>query len=403
MTIALALAGGSWAAGCGSEDQGGADVALDVAFPDAPDTAADTSTTVVAFVALCDGYADACCKLERCFYPNSAVSDEACKVAARGVCEATVQTPLGTYIDPGTIHYRGDVAGECYAPYLAVACDDVGDLTGSPPLACNQAFEGTLDEGAACAFDDLCKPELFCKPAADGTCPGTCARRAGLGERCNQVDALCAKDLRCGTWGAEDSICVAPKVAHGEPCKLFEQCPDGDFCDSESGTCEARIAAGAACKSGCVAGYTCDGEPGAMTCVKLPVKGEPCDFMCALPAVCIDKVCVDQPVAGDSCDNEFSSCGSFLATLQCDPKTKTCVPYLPLGATCGGVDAPSRCAGGYCDRPDFASPGTCKAYKGYGEACTGYEMCGKLTCKDDGTCGVDTNPCRGPGPLNAWQ
>ncbi|MFO0747930.1 MAG: hypothetical protein U1F43_20060 [Myxococcota bacterium] len=387
-------------AGCGGEDKGGSDLLLDVAFPDAPD-GADTTTSSYAFVELCDGYADACCKLERCFFPDNLVSDEACKQAVRRVCEDTVTAPIGTYIDPGTVHYSPSAVGACYAPYLAATCDELGDVTGNPPLECKSAFEGTVDEGGACAFDDICKPDLFCKPAADGTCPGTCAPRKGLGETCNDNDAICQKDLICTGFGATDGVCAARHVGSGEACVAFDQCPEGHFCPvTTTKVCTPFLAEHAACSSfGCAPGLYC--TDAGSTCEKVPEKGQACEYTCARPAVCIDGTCVDQPKAGDSCDNEFSSCGTFTASLQCDPGTKTCVPYIATGEPCGGANKPSRCADGYCDGA-LGEAGTCRPFKNFGDACSGFSECGRLSCLDDGHCGVDQNPCRGPGPLNGW-
>lgn len=397
-TLALGAAGAG-SAGCGDGDKTERDGNLDVQFPDAPDTGSETSQSY-SFVELCDGFAEAACKFDRCIYPTGAVSDEDCKKAVRENCEAAVSGPIGTYIDPGTIHYHEDKAGECFGAYIDATCEELGDITGDPPLACETAFEGTLAEGADCAFDQVCKPELFCKPGAGGTCPGTCAKRVALGGECNNDDAICQLGMVCGGPTAGPATCRPSKVESGGDCAYLEQCPEGEFCDRTAGHCTAYLGPGATCVNfGCQSGYYCTGDEGARTCQKLPVLGEDCpDYTCKSPAICIDGHCVAQPGEGDSCDNEFSSCGSFTASLQCDPGTKTCVPYLPLGSACGGPNGMVRCAGGYCTAT-LEAAGTCEPYKQFGDDCEGFQMCGKLSC-EDGKCGRVSSPCRGTGRLD---
>lgn len=375
---------------CGDGDKGGSDAALEVQFPDGttPDGEVSSSTS---FVTLCDDYAAAACKLDACLAPGSVVSAEDCRKAVRDVCEATITGPIGTHID-GDIFFDGQAADECLA-HFDVTCADAGDATGDVPVACEEAFDGTLSEGAACSFDALCKPELFCKgTASDGACSGTCSKRSQLGESCADDTKLCARGLRCG--GSD--TCEKRKVATGEACTNgFEQCPDSDFCIAS--VCTPRIALGQSCADNdfaCARGLTCRAD----VCATPPGNvGDACDYGCGNGLLCVSGVCAAQPEAGDPCIGEFGSCGSgFTKRLQCDRATNTCIKWFALGDACGGPNQGSACDGSYCDATLDAA-GTCVAYKSPGAACEPFSSeCGRLGCNADGVCASDESACRGP-------
>lgn len=389
-------------AACGSEANQGADVGLDIAFNgDAPDTRETQSSYSV--VTLCDGLARSCCKLDECIMPGQVAPD--CVAQTRTLCTDTLTGPLLTHLDQGELSFNPDAAEGCYGAFDAATCDDISNLTGDPPAGCGAAFIGTIAEGAACPFDAVCAPGLFCKAGADGTCPGTCAKRKALGEACNAGNALCASDLACTSFQATvDGVCVTPKVARGAACVAGSQCQEGvDYCDTTAHVCKARLGVGAACPNhnecDFRAGLMCAGATGSETCVARPGENAACDGVCADGFVCAfdSKVCVKEPALGDDCVDAVTGCGHFNG-LQCDPATQKCIAWLALGAACGGPNAPQQCLGGYCDG-DFQTAGHCAPSKHLGDACEGFNQCGKLACVD-GHCAVGGNPCRGPGRLD---
>lgn len=382
-------------AACPDEDTGGGDTNLEVSFPDGTNETSEVSESY-SFVELCDGYAAALCNIDRCIFPESEVSDEDCRRQTREVCEDTITGPIGTHID-GSIFYQPASASECIEHFAGIGCDAMNDATGDIPVACEEVFNGTLDVGAACTFDALCKPELFCKASAPvepgETCSGTCAVRKLEGESCTTTDAICARGLICSAFSADDTgTCQKRKVALGDACVYGDQCPDGAYCDD---TCKARVTAGNACAAfECAQGLTCFED----TCQTPPGLGEACESGCTAGLTCISGTCAEEADEGEPCVGEFNSC-SFVKRLQCDLETDTCVKYFALGEACGGPNKPGRCDGGWCNAT-FDAPGTCVAFKSAGDACEVFsDECGRLSCLESGVCGPFRDPCRGPGSL----
>jgi hypothetical protein len=384
---------------CGDSSQS-PDAGLDLGFPDATDVV-DTTSSAVALVELCDGYARACCKLQICFNPGQSALEDGCVEAVRERCDDGVFGPVDTHVRPGNLSYSADAAGACLAPYLAATCEGLGEVTGAPAIECEQVFVGSLAAGEACDFDQMCAGDLFCKPSSEGTCPGTCAARAKLGEACNESRQLCDKDLVCTGFGDREGTCVAAEVARDAACELLLQCPSGQFCDDDLGRCRDLIAQGEACPGfGCVRGLNCNGNPG--TCEPLPGEGSPCEFTCAAGLECdaSREVCVTAPSeVGDPCIDSFAPCGRGNG-LQCRNSDKTCVGPAALGAPCGGDSGISRCDFGWCDG-DFQTVGQCRPWKAFGDPCERFDgSCGPFECFQ-GKCALRGGPCRGPR-LDEW-
>jgi len=382
---------------CGSSDKDNADGNLDVRFPDGTTPDASETSESTTFITLCDGYAAGVCHLDECFYPASSVSLDDCKKAVRDICEATITGPIGTHID-GDIFFDGSAAQACIDHFADAPCATIGDTTGDVPVACEEVFDGTLSEGAACTFDALCKPELFCNGTATGdTCSGTCTKRALLGQPCDSDTLLCARGLLCNS---ASGTCIAHHMQTGEACIYNEHCPATDYCDTSVHLCKTRIAQGASCTNfGCASGLTCLGDP--KTCQPLPTHvGDACDFGCGAGLLCTSGTCAAQPEEGEPCIGDFGSCGDgYGKRLQCDPVSDTCIKWYQLGDACGGPNQGSACDGGYCDAT-FDTAGTCVPYKAPGDACDPFSsQCGHLGCTEAGTCSVDRDPCRGTTTL----
>jgi hypothetical protein len=93
-------------------------------------------------------------------------------------------------------------------------------------------------EGFSCNVAD----GLHCASGSDGA-PSTCKRLLASGSTCSFSDS-CEKGLVC-----KQGVC-APRGAIGAECDPFsvEPCVDDAFCESQSKTCQAQKAPGAACE-----------------------------------------------------------------------------------------------------------------------------------------------------------
>jgi hypothetical protein len=403
LVIGVVAAVGLALGGCSDGDESGGDVDVGVSFPDAlPDTGGEVSERV-DFVELCDGYARACCKLQICFNPEQDALAQGCVEAVRERCDDGLFGPVNTHVTPGAVTYSADAAGACLTPFLQASCDGLSAVTGSPAIACGEVFVGTKKVGEGCDFDQMCEGELFCKPASDGTCPGTCAVRAAVGEPCNGLRQLCADGSTCTGFGDRDGSCVVSEVARDGACELGLQCPDGQFCDTGVGRCLDFLTKGQACPGfGCQAGLICIGGESDKTCQDFPKLGEACEFTCAAGLECDlqDKVCITAPTkAGDACIRSAFPCGRQ-SGLQCRNSDRTCVGALALGEACGGDTGLSRCDFGWCDG-DFQTVGECRPWRAFGDACEAFDgSCGPFECFQ-GKCALRGGPCRGPR-LDQW-
>jgi hypothetical protein len=318
-------------------------------------------------------------------------------------CDDGLFGAVSTHVSSGVVRYSGDAAAVCLTPYLEARCEDLGGVTGNPAIECGDVFVGTKKAGEPCEFDQMCERPLFCRPGADGTCPGTCAAKSGPGEACNGLRQLCADGLTCTGFGDRDGTCVRSKVGRGEACELGLQCPDGQFCDDASGRCTDLLGPGAPCPGfGCRSGLTCAGESQSRSCQALPGLGEPCEFTCAEGLVChtFDEVCVTAPQkAGDPCVTAIWPCGVGTG-LQCRNSDGTCVGPQPIGTACGGDTGISRCDFGWCDGT-FQQAGQCRPWLEFGAACEPFNgSCGPFECFQ-GSCSLPGGPCRGPR-VGSW-
>lgn len=271
---------------------------------------------------------------------------------------------LQSAIDSGRVSYDSSKVGDCLAEIEASGC---AALDNPMPDACNEALEGTVEDGGDCSLDFECMGRSFCD-RAPGTCPGECSPPRAAGGDCTD-NAHCEAGLVCSN---ETSRCVAP-AGVGEPCEQGEpQCEsgllcigadddagtpgscrtrgevfvaaEGETCDLEGGTwcqeglscviteaslagvtleCQAEVAAGASCFVGlpdqCPSDQYCAGHNLMLgmpegTCEPLPGSGDPCAEVflgarCAADHVCVSDVCRPVQRNGESCMDD-SQCYS---------------------------------------------------------------------------------------------
>ncbi len=288
----------------------------------------------------------------------------------------TAEEALATLPDAiaaGRVKYDGSKVSRCLEDVVARGCDG---LSQREPPSCQEAIEGTVDEGEACELDAECSGDRYCKVGS--ACPGACAPYEQAGGKCVSNDH-CATGLKCSRSGA----CVAPSK-QDEACNQGEpDCADGLICLREDaaaktpGTCLviAKVLsgkAGDACSldgSLCAAGLSCEVKavaPIAGECVARVAAGAACraafpdvcpdDQYCQLPANPLDAgTCKDKPVAGQACAKGVGA------------EANICAPY-------------ARCDAGVCREPARA-----------GESCSADATCYSDHC--DGEC-VIGNGCR---------
>ncbi|MCU0665140.1 MAG: hypothetical protein MUC50_22795 [Myxococcota bacterium] len=167
----------------------------------------------------------------------------------------------------------------------------------APGLTCLFGLDtcGTLaGPGEPCTVGvRFCADGLGCRPSDN-----TCQEGPGVGEPCydNPPDPLCGQGLGCD-FGPQ-SLCI-PISGEGSPCNSDRTCTADTYCDWSIMQCAARLVEGAPCKYGneCLAGHECRSQAGAVTCLPLPTREEPCVYDCASGLVCKG--------AGGQCVPEF--------------------------------------------------------------------------------------------------
>ncbi|MFO0681717.1 MAG: hypothetical protein U0234_06690 [Sandaracinus sp.] len=275
-----------------------------------------------------------------------------CEAQLTAFYENYVLAPYRDAIDAGHIVYRADRAGACFDALGAVSCEGL-DAT---PSACQEVFQGTLADGAACTMQEECSATSTCT-GGSGSC-GTCTHVPQLGEACTDTtgcgtgsycDATsmrctaaiaqggactpdgpnrCANNLVCvpSTSNPAQGTCSAtPIVGAGESC-ASARCQDGLTCAVSStgstcraprtdGTCQLSFSGPGDCGAtqACNASFGADG-----TCVAIPTTGQACTSTCQAPARCVDdgsggRVCLVPHANGEACTGR-GDCWSGVCT-----------------------------------------------------------------------------------------
>lgn len=263
-----------------------------------------------------------------------------------------VDDDLIAAVHAGKVIYHADKAGECLAG-VAPTCEQTNTPGVRPePEACDQAFEGTVGEGGACALDEECISQDCDTPSCpDACCQGTCTGgtvppRPHVGESCliesRCIDsycddttnlctsyladgAACMLNLQCASNSCVGDVCH-PRAHTGEACgqDVASCLLIGDHCSDTTMTCTPVGLDGDACTSDedCSTIYDCDTTTG--TCVLLPQLGE----SCAETQDCLDRsicdpttmLCTAPRADGQTCEFD-EDCDS----RHCDGTTATCV------------------------------------------------------------------------------
>jgi hypothetical protein len=119
--------------------------------------------------------------------------------------------------------------------------------------------------GEACGVKNgypFCPEEYFCRqeaPVNGVRPPGTCERKAGLGDTCTGPGA-CLPSLRCSTLITTGTCLLKAPLDAG--CIAYDDCEDTLYCNTKSQRCEQLPDAGGDCsfdRTGyrCAPGFTC--------------------------------------------------------------------------------------------------------------------------------------------------
>jgi hypothetical protein len=278
-----------------------------------------TCTAYGGVGAPCDGAGQRCAFLLACG-PHDADGAFTCEAKKESGAACSTETECDDYLClSGTC--RPGHSGEPCAPWgkcdSGLACSRSGCVT---PLAAN----------AACTPDyDACGTGLVCETTGmddAGLSTGICQtpQTPTAGQPC--FNGVCASSAWCDTTLAQP-MCRAPGTS-GQACigGTLGVCATGLVCDGDAKKCQAPSTAGGPCSpywsNTCATGYGCG------------------------PA----KTCEAKVAAGAACD------GSGVCPLNyyCDG---TCKPAKLPGTACSGIDG--ECIGGQCDTTRSKCNGDC--------------------------------------------
>ena len=274
--IALVSGAGMWIAACGGTSANGGT---------APPVVAGDFVSSWAH-SICDNLA-ACCAKEGIGYDANN-----CLTAAEGLIQVGVNqaTAAGATYDPAA-------AGDCIAESraAAIACNDTTQSKNDVSSACNRVYSGKKKPGESCTSSTDCAASADGRVTCDqwstssldgGTTSGSlCQVRKTPtgGEPCGCTGGAPPAVIGACDYGASDTFacdsashtCV-PRAAVGAACTSSDSCVTTAYCSS-SQKCVARVGVGGACTnfgSECDATSRCDMNT--MLCVAKLADGAAC-------------------------------------------------------------------------------------------------------------------------------
>jgi len=203
--------------------------------------------------------------------PICAIDPAACQTIREQVCNSVATEETAA---PST---------RAYTPANAQACIDalktaysISEITyqqlvgpGSITDKCERVFVGTADKNQPCQTDYDCISNRVCAmvPATTTTvCADPVAKNQGDG--CANPGEQCQGNAYCA--GQQGLFMCMPSAQIGQPCSPTVPCSSSLRC--QTGTCQARLAAGEACRTGddCASGAAyCDPYAGDICTVGL--------------------------------------------------------------------------------------------------------------------------------------
>lgn len=228
-------------------------------------------------------------------------------------------------VESGTRGFSPEAAAGCIEATRRRGCEgfDAWMLVDVRTSSCSSVIVGRLSAGQACATTIDCAPGTECDELLG--CPGTCSRvcvatRARTqGEDCRDCFDRCAAGSSC-----EDGLCVVAEEQRrpsiGDACRGYFSCYPRFACPLRTGQqyCAEWLRMGDRCVPSerlCPPfGFVgCHGAPGAETCRRNAVVGEPCDL---LSKPCISSRCLGGD-DGRVCEPYVRRGGECASSLDC--------------------------------------------------------------------------------------
>lgn len=274
---------------------------------------------------------------------------------------------------------------DCWGP----AADFEADLE-RLLVTCDGVLAANVAVGGACVLAEECV-NGFC--GADGeTCPGVCRPNRRGGEECSGsepcVEGLACVGQRCVAIASEGGACTASAgcgpalwcqdgrcakaLVEGDACDpAASHCDPATYCHpapntNPGGRCQARVAAGGACRIGSkdtfgVASPQCLGQQVCVGLTENAAGGLDAFGTCGLPSDVGGRCDPTHGTAGP----EQPDTGCYLGIL-CDAATSTCAALPGPG---------SACVSGACNLGANCVTGRCEAKKAAGAACETSDEC----------------------------
>jgi len=284
---------------------------------------------------------------------------------------------LAADVAAGLRDYDATRAAECAAFFTAIDCSD-GQR---PPLpeACKTMVTGLVPVGGACLEDVHCVNAAYCARDTTMACSvGACVAFPAVGAPCDP-EIGCGADARCLGEAPATPTCYA--FAPGAAC-VFGSCGYGHDC--VGGTCQPAPGLDMPCsmEAGCADPHRWVGaarpRPGRV-CLARDRVGGPCATFGAHPDLWCDR---PDPAQNGTCRALPAELGE-----PCEPGVSPCRPPLvcdPVSATCVAFEVLAE--GAACGAPTSACDwqhycdGTCRPLRADGEPCSNVFECASFGC-----------------------
>lgn len=310
------------------------------------------------------------------------LSADHCRID-RGTSSSWIAPLAEAALEAGRLAINRDYVEDCRDEMFDAYCDP--EKTPSELDACNQAFEGFVEEGDVCLISYECEAGLICNNFDTDECYGYCEQppEEQWGQPITDPDE--DEDEDCGGEICDDDeFCAALNI-------------DGDI----EHVCQPRQPVG----SSCYRDYHCQEDlfcTGNKCRSSLPGEGDPCDMTldCDGDYVCVDDICQSpQPAEeGEECQESSGQrpCKPGLTCYQ--PVQDPDNPWASDPKTCRemGVEGDECTSGNDCYFDLYCTysygdeePGECKPRPGLGEECSGP---GTGNCQE-GVCDEEDEVC----------
>ncbi len=295
-----------------------------------------------------------------------------CPTLLAGQIENASLPGIQAAVAAGTAIYDPTAMTGCRDAIAAAGCSFTNNL--SLP-ACEAALGGTVLEGGACALDEECKGDLYCK--YDGSCPGTCSAREAADALCRKTSD-CQSGFTCFISTGSTGRCTT-KPTLGDACGY--DLPND--CAPESGDAIVCWGANSTTRGKCTAVNAIASHPIGDACSVLSSPSQLCKSgaSCQFASVLLTGTCVAPSSVTDSCPFAFPDpCAKDQYCTATDPKTPGQCNDLPTeGQPCLTGTIPIY-SNKVCADQHTCIAGNCVKYRANGAACTSNAVCYSGRC-----------------------